>query len=132
MTSSTPIRVLIAEDDAPLREVMTDVILSEPTFELVGAVGDAESAIAAARAELPDVVILDVRMPGGGGVAATRGIRRVSTGTSVIAFTGHDDESIVAEMLDAGVTGYLLKGSPIEEIVQTIHAVAGGRLHVPS
>ena len=121
----SPIRVLIAEDDPPLREVMTEVILGEPEFELVGAVGDAASAIAAAGKELPDVVIVDVRMPGGGGVAATRGILEVSPGTQVIAFTGHDDDSIAAELFDAGAAGYVVKGSPIDDIVGTIRAAVG-------
>jgi two-component system, NarL family, nitrate/nitrite response regulator NarL len=96
------IRVLIAEDDLPLREVMTEVILDEPAFELVGAVGDAGAAIELAAAELPDVVLVDVRMPAGGGLAATRGILEVSARSSVIAFTGHDDGAVATELFEAG------------------------------
>jgi DNA-binding NarL/FixJ family response regulator len=126
------IRVLIAEDDLPLREVMTEVILDEPAFELVGAVGDGGAAIELAAAELPDVVLVDVRMPAGGGLAATRGILEVSARSSVIAFTGHDDGAVATELFEAGVSGYLVKGSSIEEIVSAIRAAAAGQLTRPT
>jgi DNA-binding NarL/FixJ family response regulator len=122
------IRVLIAEDDPALRLVMTEVIATVKAFELVGAVADAAEAVAAARDALPDVALIDVRMPGGGGLAATRGILEASAATRVIAFTGHDDDSVVAELFEAGVAGYLVKGGTIEEIVATIRAAADGTL----
>jgi DNA-binding NarL/FixJ family response regulator len=124
LESAGRIRVLIAEDDPGLRQVMSEVILGDPAFELIAAVADTEAAIATAAASQPDVAIVDVRMPGGGGVVATRGIIDASGHTRVIAFTGHHDESVAAEMFEAGVTGYLVKGSGIDEIVRTIHTIA--------
>ncbi|HWE82732.1 MAG TPA: response regulator transcription factor [Gaiellaceae bacterium] len=122
------VRVLIAEDDPALRLVMTEVIGTVRAFELVAAVADADEAVAVARHALPDVALVDVRMPGGGGLAATRGILQASAATRVIAFTGHDDDSVVAEMFEAGIAGYLVKGGTIEEIVATIRAAADGTL----
>ena len=110
-----------------MREVLVDVIGFEPTLRLVAAVRDADDAIAAAAAELPDVAVVDVRMPGGGGIAAARGIKAVSPRTSVIAFSGHHEQSVAAELSSAGVAGYLVKGSPIATIVSTIREVAAGR-----
>ena len=120
--------MVIAEDDPVLREVIVEVILGEPTFELVGAVADAEAAIAAASSLFPDVAVVDVRMPRGGGAAATRGIRDVSARTRVIALSGHNDDSIAAEMFEAAVCASSFKGGAIDEIVRTIHAAASGSL----
>lgn len=126
-----PIRILIAEDDPALRQVMTEVIESVAEFTLIAAVADAVEAIAVARHERPDVAVVDVRMPGGGGLAATRGILEASATTRVIAFTGHNDDSIAAEMFEAGIAGYVVKGSPVEEFVEAILAAAAGTLQPP-
>jgi DNA-binding NarL/FixJ family response regulator len=120
-----PIRVLIAEDDANVREALTAMIESTPGLELAGAVENARTAVSLAAAESPDVAILDVRMPGGGGVWATREIMRASPHTSVIAFSGDSDRRTIEAMVDAGAVGYLVKGSSIGSIIETVeHAAA--------
>jgi EAL domain-containing protein (putative c-di-GMP-specific phosphodiesterase class I)/CheY-like chemotaxis protein len=119
--------VLIAEDDPNVREALAEIIRSEPTFDLVGAAVDATEAIELADAERPDVALLDVRMPGGGGEAAAKGIRRCSPETKLIALSGHDDRGTVRAMLQAGVVGYLVKGGSIEEIVEAIKRAAAGQ-----
>jgi DNA-binding NarL/FixJ family response regulator len=116
-------RVLIAEDDPTVREALAALIRSEPGLELVAAVGDADAAIAAAAAELPDLAIVDVRMPGGG-ARATREIGLRSPRTKVIALSGADDPATVHELLDAGAIGYLIKGSPIDTILASIEQAA--------
>jgi DNA-binding NarL/FixJ family response regulator len=113
------IRVLIAEDDEGVREILASVVSSEPSFELAGAAGDADEAIVMAAREHPDVALVDVRMPGGG-VSATRGIKLRSPGTSVLAFSAHDDALTMQEMRDAGADGYVVKGSPVSEIIESI------------
>ena len=117
------IRVLIAEDDEAVREILASVVSSEPSFELAGAAGDAGEAIDLAARELPDVALVDVRMPGGG-VGATRGIKLRSPGTSVLAFSAHDDALTMQEMRDAGADGYVVKGSPVGEIIESIQRAA--------
>jgi DNA-binding NarL/FixJ family response regulator len=119
MTGSSRIRVLIAEDDAAVSHVLAALIRIEPGLELVDAVVNADAAIALAGAELPDVAIVDVRMPGGG-AWATREIRHVSPGTSVIAFSGTDDPASVNEMLAAGAAAYLVKGSSTDTVIAAI------------
>ena len=120
--SAGPIRVLIAEDDVAVRAVLVDLI-EEAGMELVAAVGDTQSAVAVAGTERPDVAILDVRMPGSGGVAAATEIRHRSPATRVIGMSGESDSRTA--MLEAGAVAYLLKGSPIAVIVETVeHAAA--------
>ncbi len=120
-------RVLIAEDDAVVRHFLAESIRGEQAFELVGAATDATEAIALAAAEQPDVVLLDVRMPGGGGLAAAAGIRRRSPGSKMIALSGDGDRAAVFEMLQAGVAGSLVKGGSIDEIIQAIKRAPDGR-----
>jgi DNA-binding NarL/FixJ family response regulator len=114
------IRVLIAEDDAGVREVLVSVVRSEPAFEVAATAEDASQAILAAAESQPDVAVVDVRMPGGG-ASATRGIKLRSPNTSVIAFSAHDDPHTRQEMFDAGVDGYLVKGSLVTAIIASIH-----------
>jgi DNA-binding NarL/FixJ family response regulator len=114
-----PIRVLIAEDDEGVRETLASVIRSEPAFALAGLAEDAPAAIAAAGRELPDVAVVDVRMPGGGAEAA-RGIKRCSPDTRVLAFSAYDDALTMREMRAAGADGYLVKGSSVSAIVASI------------
>jgi DNA-binding NarL/FixJ family response regulator len=117
------IRVLIAEDDEGVREILASVVSSEPSFELAGAAADAAGAVAMAARVQPDVALVDVRMPGGG-VSATRGIKQRSPGTSVLAFSAHDDALTMQEMHDAGADGYVVKGSPVAEIIDSIQRAA--------
>ena len=118
MTSSR-IRVLIAEDDVGVRDVLRSVVSSESAFELSSAVANADAAILAAARDLPDVALVDVRMPGGG-ARATRGIKRASPHTRVIVFSARDDPPTRQEMFDAGADGYLVKGSLVTAIVASI------------
>jgi DNA-binding NarL/FixJ family response regulator len=125
MDPRDPIRVLIAEDDAGIRETLASVVRAEPAFALAGAVEDAAHAILAAARELPDVALVDVRMPGGG-ASATRGIKLHSPNTSVLAFSAHDDPLTVQEMVKAGADGYIVKGSPVTSIVASIRRAGTG------
>jgi EAL domain-containing protein (putative c-di-GMP-specific phosphodiesterase class I)/CheY-like chemotaxis protein len=122
-----PIRVLVAEDDEAVRKALSALIGDEPMLELAAAVGDADEAIAAAEREQPDVALLDVRMPGGGGAHAARGIKRVCPDTRMIALSAHEDRDTVLEMVEAGVAGYLVKGTTIEKIVSSIERAANGQ-----
>jgi DNA-binding NarL/FixJ family response regulator len=119
------VRVLIAEDDPGVRGVLSELIEADPGLELVGVVTDAAAVIAVAAERHPDVAIVDVRMPGGGGVFAARGIKEVSSGTKVIAFSGETNPVVTTEMFAAGAVGYLVKGSSIVTILGSIRAAAG-------
>jgi len=126
MSRRTPIRVLVAEDDPAVRDALAGLIRSEGELELVAAVPDAATAVDTAARELPDIALIDVRMPGGGATAA-RGILRRSPETKVLALSAHDDRATVLEMLEAGVVGYLVKGSSVETIVESVLNAAAGQ-----
>jgi len=121
------IRVLIADDEPSVREALADLIATEPTLELVGMAEDAGQAAELAVAHHPDVAIVDVKMPGGGGPRATRDIRRGSPRTKVIALSAYGDRGTVLEMLRAGASAYLVKGSPSDEILVAIQRTAQGQ-----
>jgi EAL domain-containing protein (putative c-di-GMP-specific phosphodiesterase class I)/CheY-like chemotaxis protein len=126
MKAAQVIRVLIADDDVHVRESLAELIDSEPLMELTDAVCDAEQAIMAATRRPPTVALIDVRMPGGGEMAA-RGIKLCSPETRVIALSASDDRATVIGMLEAGADGYLVKGSAIDTIVAAIERAAVGQ-----
>lgn len=130
MDSHDLIRVLIAEDDEGIREILASIVRAEPAFVLVAVVEDAGDAIVAAARELPDVALVDVRMPGGGATAA-RGMKLRSPATSVLAFSAHDDALTMQAMYDAGADGYVVKGSSVTEIITSIQHAASGAISVP-
>lgn len=120
------IRVLIAEDEPTVRDALAALIRSEPDLDLVATAGDAVQAIDMARRFRPDVAVLDVKMPGGGGPRAARAIRALCPQTRVTALSAYDDRSSVLEMLGAGAVGYLVKGTPAGQILDAIRSSARG------
>ena len=124
--SVDPIRVLLADDEPGLRTALTELLSHEDGVELIGTAADAEEAIRLAETDLPDVALVDVRMPEGGGPHAARGISRVSPGTRVIALSAYEDRTNVLAMLRAGAVGYMVKGTAADELVNGIEKVAQG------
>ena len=120
------IRVLVADDEPALRGALADLLAQEDHVLLVGAAADADEAIDLASRERPDVALVDVKMPAGGGARAAREIQRISPDTRVIALSAFEDRPTVLEMLRAGAVGYLVKGTGAEEIVRSILRVADG------
>ncbi len=121
-----PITVMVADDEVEVRRVLVEMIAEDPTLVLVGAARDADEAIELAGTYQPDVALLDVIMPGGGGARAAHEIRARSPETKMLAFSAHRDGKSVRDMLEQGVTGYLVKGSSIEEILHAIRRGAAG------
>jgi EAL domain-containing protein (putative c-di-GMP-specific phosphodiesterase class I) len=114
------IRVLIADDEPAIREALADLLASEDSLELVAVATNTDEAIELAGRTMPDVALLDVKMPGGGGPRAAREIREITPNTRVVALSAHEDRSSVLEMLRAGVVGYVVKGASAEEILETV------------
>jgi len=121
------IRVLIADDEGEVRAALADLIDAERALDLVGAAADADEAIELAIAQHPDVALVDVKMPGGGGARAAREIVRASPRTRVLALSAYEDRTTVLEMLRAGAVGYLVKGTAPEEIVASIGRAVRGQ-----
>ena len=120
---SAPKRVLIADDDADARALLTEILNDEPSVQLVGAANDAEEAVKLAAVVSADVAIVDWRMPGGGGAYAAKGIKDHQPDTRVIALTGLDPTHASYEMMMAGADGFLGKDSSPEEIIDAIRSV---------
>ena len=109
---ASPIRILIADDEPALRGALADLLAHEDERWCWSATaGDADEAIELAHASRPDVALVDVSMPAGGGPRAAREIIRVSPATRVIALSAFEDRPTVLEMLRAGAVGYLVKGT---------------------
>ncbi|SNS10738.1 two component transcriptional regulator, LuxR family [Geodermatophilus saharensis] len=119
-------RVLLADDHPMFREGLRAMLDGRPAFAVVAVAASGEQAVAAAERERPDVAVLELRMPGGDGVAATAGIRRVSPDTRVLVLTSFDGDREVADALAAGAHGYLLKSAAPSEIADAVAAVASG------
>ncbi len=123
---ASPIRILIADDEPALRGALADLLAHEESLVLVGEAGDADQAIELAHASRPDVAIVDVSMPAGGGPRAAREIIRVSPTTRVIALSAFEDRPTVLEMLRAGAVGYLVKGTAGQDLLGSIAKVVDG------
>jgi DNA-binding NarL/FixJ family response regulator len=106
---------------------MADLVASDPAMDVVGTARDADEAIQVASVEKPDVALIDVKMPGGGGPRAVREIRKESPQTQVVALSAYEDRRTVLEMLRAGVVGYVVKGTSAEEILYTIRRSMRGQ-----
>ena len=118
------VRVLIADDDPVMRMLMGAIVSRAPELTLAGEAEDADAAVAAAERLAPDVALLDLEMPGGGGPAAARAIRERVPGVRVLALSAHEDDAARAEMAAAGAIGYVVKGAPPDELVRAIREAA--------
>jgi EAL domain-containing protein (putative c-di-GMP-specific phosphodiesterase class I) len=126
------IRVLIADDDAMNRETLAEIVERSDPLMLVGAAKDAEEAIRLATFRHPDVVLLDVRMPGGGGPHAAREIRVRCPGTRIVALSAFGDDRSIDDMLANGATSYLTKDASFDDIVDAIVRSVGGDAQLSS
>jgi DNA-binding NarL/FixJ family response regulator len=128
-----PIRVLIVDDQRLMREGLHTLLELEEGMQVAGEAGDGQAALEAYERLQPDVVLMDIRMPGMDGVEATRRLRARWAGARVIILTTFDDDESVFEGLRAGAVGYLLKDVSGQELAEAIRKVsAGGALIEPS
>ena len=114
------VKVLVVDDHDVVREGIRMVLDSDPELEVVGVASSGEEAIAQVRELEPNVVVMDIGMPGLSGFEATRQIRQSHPDTQVLALTVHDSEAYVFQMLQAGATGYVDKRAPAEEVIQAV------------
>jgi DNA-binding NarL/FixJ family response regulator len=120
------IRVLLVDDQELVRAGLRGILREQFGFEIAGECSDGTEVLAAAAQVGPDIVLMDVRMPGLDGVAATRQLRADQPSTPVLALTTFDDDEALAGMLRAGAAGFVLKGVPAEELHRAVKVVAAG------
>ena len=124
------IRVMVADDDEAVLDAMSGLLSSDPALDVVGTARDARTAIDLAERHEPDVALVDVRMPRGGGTTAAREIRRRSPETHVVALSASTDAKSVVSMLRAGAVGYVAKDQAPGDVLRAIHRSAQGRASI--
>ncbi|MHB9145781.1 MAG: response regulator [Symbiobacteriia bacterium] len=125
------IRILLADDQRLLRDGMRTLLSLEPDLTVVGEAADGQQAVRTAMELRPDVVLMDIRMPGMNGVDATRIIRSALSDTRVLMLTTFDDDELVMNALREGASGYLTKDLPAAEIAAAIRQVKAGGVAMP-
>jgi DNA-binding NarL/FixJ family response regulator len=120
------IRVLLVDDQELVRTGLRGILRARFGFEVVGECSDGVEVAAAAESLRPDVIVMDVRMPVTDGVAATAAVRKLADAPPVLVLTTFEDEAILAGALRAGAAGFLLKGTPAEELQRAVRVVAEG------
>jgi DNA-binding NarL/FixJ family response regulator len=126
MEQAAPIRILVADDHPVVRGGLVALLRTIDGFDVVGEAADGEAAVREAQLTHPDIVLMDVRMPGLDGIEATRRIRAGVPLTRVLVLTMYDDDSTVFTAMQAGAQGYLLKEAEQEEIVRAVRGVVAG------
>jgi DNA-binding NarL/FixJ family response regulator len=122
-----PIRTMIVDDHALFRRGLEMVLDEEPDIELVGQASDGAEAVEKAAESLPDVVLMDIRMPRSSGIEACRAMKEAAPSAKIVILTISDEEEDLFEAIRAGASGYLLKDIPLDEVADTVRAVHGGQ-----
>lgn len=131
MSPSAEIRILVVDDHFIVRMGLVALINTEPNLKVVGEADNGEQAVQRFESLRPDVVLMDLRMPGKSGHEATRLIRRLSTEARVLMLSAFDGDGDIHAALDAGAQGYVLKSATGDELIPAIQAVALGRRWIP-
>ncbi len=132
MLSSTKIRILSVDDHELVRKGLAAILSTEPDLELVAEASNGTEAIRLFRRHLPDVTLMDLRLPGQSGIDVTRAIRQEQPEAKIIALTSYDGDQDIYRALEAGVRGYLLKEMVHTEVVRAIRVVFAGKRFIPS
>lgn len=126
----TPIRTLVVDDHTLIRQGIVGLLDSEPDIEVVGQAGSGQEALEATRILAPDVVLMDVTMPGISGLEATREIKSRMPESQVLILTIHDREDYLFQALRAGASGYVLKGADVQDLLAAVRSAARGEVYL--
>src|SRR5262245_14345932 len=127
-----PLRILLADDHVTVRHGLKLMIDGEPDMKVVAEVSDGALAVQRAQELQPDVIVMDISMPGVSGLAATRQLKQIQPKAAIVTLTRHSDDAYLQELLRAGVSGYVLKQSAPAELLQAIRAAASGGQYLDS
>lgn len=126
------VRILLVDDHPIVRDGLRGVLESEAIFRIAGETGDGLEVVHLVESLQPDVLVLDLMLPGMGGLEVIRQIRAMNSQVHIVILSMHSNEVFVAEALQAGALAYILKKSASEELVQSIHSVLAGRCYLSS
>jgi two-component system, NarL family, response regulator NreC len=126
------LRILLADDHVIVRHGLKLLIDGQPDMTVIAEVSDGDAAVQRAVALKPDVIVMDISMPGMNGLAATRMLRQLRPDGAIVTLTRHSDDAYLQELLRAGVSGYVLKQSAPTELLQAIRAAAAGGQYLDS
>jgi DNA-binding NarL/FixJ family response regulator len=121
------IRLVIADDHPIVRDGLSGMFTADPGFEVLGEAADGAEAVRLAQVFRPDVILMDLRMPGMDGVTAIAELARRGSAARVLVLTTYDTDSLVVQAIEAGATGYLLKDAPRAELLRAVRAAARGQ-----
>jgi DNA-binding NarL/FixJ family response regulator len=124
------LRILLADDHAIVRQGVKLLIDSQPDMTVIAEAADGDAVLAQAQALHPDVVVMDISMPGTNGLAATRTLKQRQPDVVVLVLTRHEEDTYLQELLRVGASGYVLKQSPPPQLLQAIRAVASGGIYL--
>ena len=127
---AAPLRILIADDHAIVRQGLKLLIDSQPDMKVIAEAASGDAVLEQAAAVKPDVVIMDVSMPGINGLVATRMLKQRQPETTIVALTRHEEKTYLEELLRAGASAYVLKQSPPTEFLRAVRAVAAGGIYL--
>lgn len=125
--SERPIRILLVDDHAVVREGLRGLLDQQESMQVVGEADDGLAALEHLVSDKPDVVVLDMKMPGPSAVETIAAIKRLSPDAKILVFTSYAEDSQVRDALSAGATGYLLKDALRDDLIRAVHEVAAGR-----
>ncbi|GHD47354.1 DNA-binding response regulator, NarL/FixJ family, contains REC and HTH domains [Marinobacter persicus] len=124
------IKVLVVDDHELVRAGITRMLADDPDIEVIGQAASGEEAVSFVRANQPDIVLMDIRMPGIGGLEATRRIVRHDDAIRVIAVTAFADDPYPARVMQSGAQGYITKGAPMQEVTRAIRKAHSGQRYI--
>jgi DNA-binding NarL/FixJ family response regulator len=132
MTDHSRLRILLADDHVTVRQGLKMLIESQGDMTVVSEASDGSTAVEQARTLRPDVVVMDISMPGMNGLVATRTLKSIQPDSVIVILTRHGDDAYLQELLRAGADGYVLKQSAASELVQAIRATAARNQYLDS
>jgi two-component system, NarL family, response regulator NreC len=124
------IQVMLVDDHEIIRVGLKTFLQTQPDFDVVAEAGNGEEAVARALEFRPDVILMDITMPGMDGMETTRRLRALCPECLVLALTVHDDKQYLMQMLAAGASGYITKQAAADELVEAIHTIAAGNVYL--
>lgn len=130
MTNTQPLRILLIDDHAILRSGLRLLLDSQPNLKVIGEAGDGRAGLQMAQSLQPDLVLLDLSMPGLNGMEALPALRKVAPDARILILTMHDDEGYLRQTLQKGASGYVLKKAADGELLNAVQAVMRGELYI--